>query len=134
MARERERQLEDLVKVYRDALWFVIGACRQAATTPDRWERACRLSEAAATEALNLKSQLSDDQHHLAPDFTDEERRQNEHWAKEKRRYLYQEFEDGREWRSVGADDAQHISAWKDGEDGWEYGGDKHRMLRRRPR
>lgn len=67
-------QLEDLVQRYQDALWFVIGATRQAEATPGRWERACRLSEARAAEALNVRSRLSNEQHHLAPDFTPEER------------------------------------------------------------
>lgn len=68
---------------YQDALWQVIGACRQAAVTPDRWERACRLAEAYAAAALGVPSLLANEQHHPAPDFTLEERALNERWHRE---------------------------------------------------
>jgi hypothetical protein len=67
---------------YREACEYALGAARQAAQL-GRWERACRLIEATVAQALGMPSLLATAEHHPAPDFTDEERRQNERWARE---------------------------------------------------
>jgi hypothetical protein len=74
--------LDARIAMYREALEFVLGATRAAAQIGgNRWERACRLSEATAAEALGMPALLENAEHHRAPDFTEDERRQNEAWA-----------------------------------------------------